>query len=209
MFLRKDFIQATGDGSFNKYIGYFDYGYNTLKRREAIQLGLSSYFTGKPCRRGHVAERKTKSGNCVSCQDDDRLLYKEWQKHANQLWRLKNPEYNKIKLKEWRLRHPDKKKLYNKKWKSNHPEACRGYCAKRRAMLLNRSPNWLSETDKQEISLFYKKARNFELITGIPHEVDHIVPLNGEHVSGLHVPWNLQILTKSNNRKKSNRYLEQ
>lgn len=42
--------------------------------------------------------------------------------------------------------------------------------------------------------------------TGIVHEVDHIVPLQGENVCGLHVETNLRVITKAANREKSNRW---
>ena len=57
-----------------------------------------------------------------------------------------------------------------------------------------------------QIRSVYKKAAFLTEATGIPHEVDHIVPVRGEGVCGLHVPWNLQILTKNQNRAKSNKW---
>jgi len=69
-------------------------------------------------------------------------------------------------------------------------------------------PRWLSKEDIAKIRSIYKMCRQLSKKTGIRHNVDHIVPLNGENVSGLHVPWNLQIITAEDNRKKSNLILE-
>jgi len=51
----------------------------------------------------------------------------------------------------------------------------------------------------------YILANQITKTTGILHEVDHIVPLHGKFVSGLHVPWNLRIITKTENARKNNR----
>jgi hypothetical protein len=64
------------------------------------------------------------------------------------------------------------------------------------------TPVWLSKDQLQEISLVYQLARDCKLITGEPYEVDHIVPINGKNVCGLHVPWNLQVLPADINRGK-------
>ena len=62
-------------------------------------------------------------------------------------------------------------------------------------------PAW---ANKEAIKQFYTDAKKLTEETGILHEVDHIVPSNHPMVCGLHVENNLQILTKSENRKKSN-----
>jgi 5-methylcytosine-specific restriction endonuclease McrA len=63
------------------------------------------------------------------------------------------------------------------------------------------TPSW---ANKPAIEEMYVKARMLTLSTGIKHEVDHIVPIKGDTVSGLHVEYNLQILTKQENRDKWN-----
>lgn len=70
------------------------------------------------------------------------------------------------------------------------------------------TPPWLTDEHWNEMNAFYDKARRLTAEVGIRHEVDHIVPINGEMVSGLHVPWNLQVLTQADNVRKSNRYAE-
>lgn len=78
--------------------------------------------------------------------------------------------------------------------------------AKRRAEKKQRTPVWVKDQYKEEIGEFYKLAKALEDFTGHKWEVDHIVPMKGELVSGLHVPWNLQLLPKKDNAKKGNRF---
>lgn len=63
----------------------------------------------------------------------------------------------------------------------------------------------LKGINKEEIKAIYKEAKRLTQETGIVHHVDHIVPLKGKDVRGLHVPWNMQILTASENCRKGNR----
>ena len=74
--------------------------------------------------------------------------------------------------------------------------------AKRRAAKLERTPPWLTKQHLEDIRAFYEWS---EYLDG-PHEVDHIVPLQGELVSGLHVPWNLRVLTKDEHKYKLNKF---
>jgi 5-methylcytosine-specific restriction endonuclease McrA len=76
----------------------------------------------------------------------------------------------------------------------------------RKALLKQRVPSWLTDSDKKAIVEIYKEARRLTETTGIRHHVDHIVPLQGKTVSGFHVPWNLQILTAEENLRKNNKH---
>jgi 5-methylcytosine-specific restriction endonuclease McrA len=76
---------------------------------------------------------------------------------------------------------------------------------KRKAAKLLRTPSWLSDQHKKEINNFYLEAAEISKIVGEFYTVDHIVPLQGKAVSGLHVPWNLQILSRVENSSKGNR----
>jgi hypothetical protein len=67
------------------------------------------------------------------------------------------------------------------------------------------TPSWLTQDQLKQIEYTYALARDCKVTTGEPYEVDHIVPLRGENVCGLHVPWNLQVLPRDINAGKGNR----
>lgn len=77
------------------------------------------------------------------------------------------------------------------------------YTAKRRAAKLRATPSWANAA---AIKTIYEEAKRLSILTGIPHHVDHIIPLQGSLVCGLHVENNLQILTASENSRKKNRF---
>jgi 5-methylcytosine-specific restriction endonuclease McrA len=81
--------------------------------------------------------------------------------------------------------------------------------AKRRADKMQRTPRWIKDVFVKEIFIIYNRAKLIKKFTGESWHVDHIVPLKGEKVSGLHVPWNLQLLPAAENLAKSNKFSPQ
>jgi hypothetical protein len=76
----------------------------------------------------------------------------------------------------------------------------------RRESVRQATPSWLSEVQKDEINQMHWLARDLEITSGGTYQVDHIVPLRGKNVCGLHIPWNLQILPSDINLSKGNRF---
>ena len=75
--------------------------------------------------------------------------------------------------------------------------------AKRHADKLRRTPPW---ADTKAISAIYEQAQTLTELTGIPHHVDHVIPLRGKLVSGLHVETNLRVIPSHENQKKWNKF---
>lgn len=90
-------------------------------------------------------------------------------------------------------------------WQAKNPEKVLAVKSSRRAKKQSASPLWLTKEHKARIKLIYRQAKVLTKITGIEHHVDHIVPLKGKSVSGLHVPWNLRAIPASVNFRKKNR----
>lgn len=176
-------------------------GVNTpMKRSRAKLEGLKHYFTGKLCRNGHSSHRFVSNGGCSECLRLDVLKYQS--KHREELlpkklaWAKNNPEKNRAQSSRWSKENNDKAKAIHKNCRNKKPEHYRPKYAfsasKRKAALLQRTPFWV---DMEAIKLVYKNCPS-----GMA--VDHIVPLQGKNVSGLHVHWNMQYLTKSENSRK-------
>jgi hypothetical protein len=71
------------------------------------------------------------------------------------------------------------------------------------------TPKWLNWLQKAQIEELYELAAARTMQTGLKHHVDHIVPIRGKKVSGLNVPWNLQVLTATENMRKHAKFVEE
>jgi 5-methylcytosine-specific restriction endonuclease McrA len=77
--------------------------------------------------------------------------------------------------------------------------------ARRRARELQAAPSWLTKEQWRDMAEMYADAQRITEMTGISHDVDHIWPLKGRGSCGLHVPWNLQIISSEANNRKANK----
>jgi hypothetical protein len=179
-------------------------------RKEAQETKATHYFTGVPCKHGHIALRKTK-GTCMDCLKIEweetnakrALLPKsEASKKAGKKYYENNKEVVKLRALS---RSPEDITKYRKTWKKANPELVLANDKHRRTKHKQATPKWLTQEHKTEIKQFYLDAMLVSKVTGVPYAVDHIVPLRGELVSGLHVPWNLAVITREENSKKSNK----
>jgi hypothetical protein len=119
-----------------------------------------------------------------------------------------DPEKRREYFADYRKANKDKRDAYNKEWLNEHPGLANAYAAKRRDAVRKAAPSCASLQDLEEIKGIYALAKQMTELTGQPHHVDHIIPIKGKSVCGLHVPWNLQVITATENLKKSNKVSE-
>ena len=92
-------------------------------------------------------------------------------------------------------------------WAKRNPAKTNAKGMKRYTSKMRRTPPWLTKEHYKEMQAMYIRAKIAEDFTGQKWHVDHIVPLQGKNVSGLHVPWNLQIMPASKNISKGNKHV--
>ena len=179
------------------------------------------------CKRGTSNPPRNRHGHCLCgpCTEFNRARSRRNNKNPAKLawkaankdkmtayakdWAERNPEQRRAIVENWRARNPDKVAAMSAKagarWSKENSGKRNAITRKRQAAKLQRTPKW---ADLQAIQSVYVEAAALTRATGIPHEVDHILPLQGETVSGLHVASNLQIIPRSTNRAKRNSVTE-
>lgn len=179
-------------------------------RKEAKATGAKYYFTGEPCVRGHIALRKTK-GCCVECMKEDWAIDNEKRKlkpkseaakAAGRRYYEKNRE---IVIARAAARPAPTKQAYRNRHKEKNPEVYKALTSVRKRRHKAATPPWITAEHKLQMRQVYLTAQNFSKITGERYVVDHIIPLINPVVCGLHVPWNLRVMTQEENLKKSNK----
>ena len=184
-------------------------GFSPKERAKAISEGKSKYFTGRPCKRGHIADRRVSNGSCVICEEAN---YKKWA--------AENPENLKSLHKKSYDKHAEQRRQDAAKYRANNLEKVRAISrksksknrayhtyveAKRQRKIRQATPSWLTEEDKQWMLDIYNMSKQIKDKHDASTAVDHIIPIKGKTVCGLNVPWNLRVVTKNYNSQKSNK----
>ncbi len=191
-------------------------------RKAAQAAGLTRYRSGEPCPRGHLSERMVSTRACCSCVAE-----------KMQAWRTANPDKvnaqkrayckaNTEQVKAWKSAeqkrnraaanarnqryaetHREQLRAKNAAWAQANPGKCTAKAARRRASLLQATPSW---ADHDLMDSYYELASIYREHAQLEVEVDHVVPLQGKKVCGLHVHSNLQIIDSLTNKSKSNNF---
>lgn len=176
--------------------------------REAARYSATYYCTGKPCKHGHYSPRFASNKACVACETARRTILspeakdalREQRRRHEQARKDRKREYariwyrkNKERIKASRRAHPN----YHRRLRSaneQYRKACRSADLFKHDLEI-----------QHRIDLIYDemKARNK---AGEDVVVDHIIPISNDSVCGLHVPWNMQLLSRIKNSQKGNRF---
>lgn len=119
--------------------------------------------------------------------------------------RERNPEGYAAMQRDYAIRNAEKISQYKKEWRTKNKHLVNKVAARRQANKMSATPAWLSAIHHAQIDEMYDIAIALTTQTGIKHHVDHIHPLRGKNFRGLHVPWNLQVLTARENMEKNDR----
>lgn len=153
---------------------------------------------------------------CVECHKADNRARKA-RNRANPEFRAAESAYKKqyrertvearaAYIAQWREANREWVAKYRKEYFSANKARYNFLCQKRKIDLLNRTPKWLTDDDRWMMSEAYDVAAKRTELTGVEWHVDHVIPLRGKRVSGLHVPGNLQVITWQENQRKTNKY---
>lgn len=158
-------------------------------RQIAMEAGEKLYFTGKPCQNGHVYYRKVSCGSCVICK-------KEYNKTDEARAR------NRETAKRYRKNNPEAEKAKSKKWRTSNKASVAAKAQRYRCVKMKSTPAWANH---DKILVKYLERETMSRVSGVKHHVDHLIPLQGENVCGLHIAANLRVIPARDNAAKSNK----
>jgi len=181
---------------------------------DAKSAGLKRYFTGIPCLSGHLTERMVSSRACCECTKNRLATYRidnregllERKRTYAKQQRIDHPEHVYAIAKHSTAKHRVRRNQEKAAWRRKNASRVLAWVRHRQLAKIKRTPGWLSDDDKWMIEQAYELAVLRTKMFGFPWHVDHVIPLQGKKVSGLHTPINLQVIPGAENLRKGNRY---
>ena len=134
-----------------------------ISRKEALNQGLTHYFTGKPCKHGHTDIRFAKDGACKACAREKRA------RQYNQ-----NPEQSKKSSSEWKAKNKEHLAAYMVKWRRENKDHVESYSEKYRSENAERRRQQKEDWRKKNIEHVRAYATN-RYRTNINHKLSHIM----------------------------------
>lgn len=120
--------------------------------------------------------------------------------------KLKNAETIRIAAAQYRQANAEKRKQTTRNWRQNNKHLVAAAQQRRHAAEIKRTPSWLTDDDYWMMQQAYEIAALRTKLFGFAWHVDHIIPLQGKRVSGLHAPLNLQVIPGVENMRKLNKF---
>lgn len=167
--------------------------------RAANQVGCTGVCTKTLYKVAHASQLETAR---LDRKHANPSKYKRQQAAASSRWRAAHPVAAKATYRKWKDAHLPQERARISAWRRAHLAYDCAKVAERKARKLKATPPW---ADMRAIAAIYLERDRISRLTGIPHEVDHIYPLQGKLCCGLHVACNLRIIPASENRRKWNK----
>lgn len=162
----------------------------------------------KVCTKCQVNLSTTEFNRNSATKDNLQCRCRECQSKLNSEWKKNNKERRYELNRKWVAKNRGAVRRISQVYYEKHREDELARSAQKRVKRNLSRPSSLTAEQEQQIKDFYWLAKDLTAVSGETYHVDHIVPLQGKNVCGLHVPWNLQVLPADINLSKGNRYAD-
>jgi hypothetical protein len=188
-------------------------GINEERRRQAALASKGLKFC-RSCEKEkrldefHVnkASRDGRAYKCAECVTSYLVSWRGKNPTAFKEWYARNKDARTVYWVEWYSENKGRRAQSYSEWAKSNKHIVNAVRSRRRAAKLRATPSW---ANPEAIRAVYERAAYLTRETGVRHEVDHVYPLQGKKVCGLHCEANLRVVTKSENLSKHNRMPEE